>query len=298
MFFSEALKEGGKALAKGVADTFAKLVSTTREKLKAEGMEGLLIRAEKDPNEQNKTKLQDELQSEDNYYQLHQLIREFLKKKHNNLASGQQQISHFCQAMIDVAKTIPEQPIQEDIKKLKLNIPHLEEVAEHLIDVVSDENLDWPFIGLGRFYEGQGLYNLAEPWREQCVSLLKQRLGDDHPHVATSFNNLAALYESQGRYSEAEPLYKQALALRQKLLGDDHPDVATSFNNLAMLYDSQGRYSEAEPLYIQALNILEQRLGVDHPHTITVRNNLEYLRQQTLDNPGFWRKAINFFFRK
>jgi len=27
LFFSEALKEGGKALAKGVADTFAKLVS-------------------------------------------------------------------------------------------------------------------------------------------------------------------------------------------------------------------------------------------------------------------------------
>jgi len=62
LFFSEALKEGGKALAKGVADTFAKLVSATREKLKAEGMEGLLIRAEKDPNEVNKTKLQNELQ--------------------------------------------------------------------------------------------------------------------------------------------------------------------------------------------------------------------------------------------
>ena len=220
------------------------------------------------------------LQSEDNYYQLHQLIREFLKKKHNNLASGQQQISHFCQTMIDVAQTIPERPIQEDIKKLKLDIPHLEEVAEHLVNVVSDENLPWSFVGLGRFYEGQGLYNLAEPWREQCVSLLKQRLGDDHPHVATSFNNLALLYYSQGRYSEAEPLYIQALALRQKLLGDDHPHVATSFNNLAKFYYSQGRYSEAEPLYIQALNILEQRLGVDHPTTIRVRNNLERLRDR------------------
>ncbi|MTJ31647.1 tetratricopeptide repeat protein [Aphanizomenon sp. UHCC 0183] len=217
------------------------------------------------------------LQSEDHCYQLHQLIREFLKKKHHNLASGQQQISHFCQAMIDVAKTIPEQPIQEDIKKLKLDIPHLEEVAEHLPDVVSDKNLIWPFVGLGRFYEGQGLYNLAEPWKEKCVLLLKQRLGDDHSDVATSFNNLAELYRVQGRYSEAEPLYKKALALRQKRLGDDHPDVATSFNNLAALYYSQRRYSEAEPLYIQALELRQKRLGDDHPHVATSFNNLALL---------------------
>ncbi|AFW93786.1 hypothetical protein FJR06_16155 [Dolichospermum sp. UHCC 0352] len=59
---SEAIKEGGKFAVKGVADTFAKLVSTIRQKLTTEGMEGLLIRAEKDPNEKNKLQLQDELQ--------------------------------------------------------------------------------------------------------------------------------------------------------------------------------------------------------------------------------------------
>ncbi len=60
--FSEAIKEGGKFAVKGVADTFARLVSTIRQKLTTEGMEGLLIRAEKDPNEKNKLQLQDELQ--------------------------------------------------------------------------------------------------------------------------------------------------------------------------------------------------------------------------------------------
>ena len=38
-------------------------------------------------------------------------------------------------------------------------------------------------------------------------------LGDEHPDVATSLNNLAALYKSQGRYIDAEPLYKDALYL-------------------------------------------------------------------------------------
>lgn len=64
LFFSEAIKEGGKALGKGAADTFTLIVNTIREKFKAEGTEGLLKRAENDPTQANKTKLQDELQTQ------------------------------------------------------------------------------------------------------------------------------------------------------------------------------------------------------------------------------------------
>jgi hypothetical protein len=35
-------------------------------------------------------------------------------------------------------------------------------------------------------------------------------LGERHPLVATSLNNLALLYHNQGRYEAAEPLYQQA----------------------------------------------------------------------------------------
>jgi hypothetical protein len=41
----------------------------------------------------------------------------------------------------------------------------------------------------------------------QALELSKRLLGEDHPHVATSLNNLAGLYDSQGRYDQAEPLY-------------------------------------------------------------------------------------------
>lgn len=64
LFFSEALKEGGKALGKGAGDSFTLIINTIREKFKAEGTEGLLKRAENDPTQANKTKLQDELQTQ------------------------------------------------------------------------------------------------------------------------------------------------------------------------------------------------------------------------------------------
>ncbi len=43
-------------------------------------------------------------------------------------------------------------------------------------------------------------------------------LGQEHPDVATSLNDLAALYHAQGRYGEAEPLHTRSLAIYEKAL--------------------------------------------------------------------------------
>jgi len=207
-------------------------------------------------------------------YQIHPLIREFLKIKLGELEEKDKLKQVFTDVFVSIAETIPNSPTQNDIRLVEDAIPHLAEIAENLIDAVSNESLIWPFVGIGRYYEGQGLYKLAEPWYKQCVSLLETRLGEEHPYVATSYNNLAGLYYSQGRYREAEPLYQKVLALSQKLLGEDHPDVATSYNNLAALYHAQGRYSEAEPLYQQALSLRQKLLGEEHPYITTSYNNL------------------------
>lgn len=69
----------------------------------------------------------------------------------------------------------------------------------------------------------------------QALELFKRRLGDDHPYVASSLNNLAGLYYSQERYGKAEPLYLQALELCKHLLGDDHPTTITIRENLLQM---------------------------------------------------------------
>ncbi|MBC1220783.1 tetratricopeptide repeat protein, partial [Nostoc sp. UCD120] len=198
-------------------------------------------------------------------YQLHPLLREFFQYKCTGLEQAEELKHSICRVIVAVAQDIPGSSTLEQITAVSPTIPHIAEVANHLIQYVSDDDLFWPFIGNARFYNGQGLYNQALPWYEQCLEVTKKRLGEEHPSVAASLNNLAGLYRSQGRYSEAEPLYIQALALTCKLLGKEHPDVAASLNNLAGLYRSQGRYSEAEPLYIQALALWRKLLGKEHP---------------------------------
>ncbi|WP_293044606.1 CHAT domain-containing protein [Moorena sp. SIO1F2] len=123
----------------------------------------------------------------------------------------------------------------------------------------------------------QGKYSEAIPLAERALGIRQQVLGEEHPDVATSLNNLAQLYSRQGRYQEAEPLYQQSLDLRKRLLGEEHPDVATSLNNLAVLYSRQGRYQEAEPLYQQSLDLRKRLLGEQHPSVASSLNNLAEL---------------------
>lgn len=64
LFFSKAIKEAGKALGKDADDIFTLMINTIHEKFKAEETQGLLIRAQNQPTEANKIKLQDELQTQ------------------------------------------------------------------------------------------------------------------------------------------------------------------------------------------------------------------------------------------
>jgi tetratricopeptide (TPR) repeat protein len=209
-------------------------------------------------------------------YRLHQLIRDFFQQKLAHSEREDEFKRAFASAIAAQAEQIPQMPTRNLIVALSPLIPHLEEVANYLTEYLTDEALGLPFQGLGWFYEGQGFYDQAEPWRRQCLTTTQDRFGCEHPDVATSLNNLAYLYRTQGNYSEAEPLYVQALELRKFLLGEQHPDVAESFNNLAELYYSQSRYSEAEPLLMQALELRKLLVGEEHPDVALSLNNLAY----------------------
>ncbi len=214
-------------------------------------------------------------------YRLHPLIRQFFQMKLDKSSEASEVKTNFTAQMVKVAKQIPQQPNREDIFNLTPHIPHLAEVATHLSQYLSDEDLIRPFTGLGWFYQSQGLYQQAEPWLQQCVKIAKNRLGLEHLNIATSLNNLAALHKFTGRYSEAEPLYQQALELTKPLLGDNHPIVATSLNNLAELYRYTGRYSKAQPLYLQALELRQRVLGDNHLDVANSLSNLALLYKST-----------------
>ena len=74
---------------------------------------------------------------------------------------------------------------------------------------------------------------------EKALSIKLKKLGDDHPDVATTYNNMALVYTKQGKYNEALAMYEKALSIRLKKLGDDHPRVADTYVNIGIVYDEK-----------------------------------------------------------
>jgi tetratricopeptide (TPR) repeat protein len=88
-------------------------------------------------------------------------------------------------------------------------------------------------------------------------------LGEKHPLVAKSLNELAILFYTQGKYADAELFFQCALAIQEQKL--EHSDIAASLDNLEKLYDKQGKYADAELLYQRVLAIQEKQLGQSTP---------------------------------
>lgn len=108
-------------------------------------------------------------------------------------------------------------------------------------------------------------------WRSLQIKL--KVLGDNHPEVANTGNQLAGLHYLMGRFSEAENYSKKCQTIYEKNYGAEHPNVAVCMHNLASLYHVQGRYGEAEVQYKRAVEIRTKTLGEAHKDTISVRKS-------------------------
>jgi tetratricopeptide (TPR) repeat protein len=226
---------------------------------------------------------------------LHALVRKFLHEKAQSPDSLKQ---IFANTMLQRAHQAGKDMVLERVAAMRDIVPHIEEVASHYTHLLSDEDLLWPFVGAGRFYNSQGLYSATLPWYKMCLEKSEQRLGTDCPSTATSLNNLAYLYRSIGNYPAALPLYERALQIYEQQLGANHPHTATSLNNLAYLYDSMERYAAALPLYERALQIREQQLGANHPDTATSLNDLAGLYVQIDRHPAallLYKRALQIY---
>ncbi|MEA3548429.1 MAG: tetratricopeptide repeat protein, partial [Thermodesulfobacteriota bacterium] len=64
-------------------------------------------------------------------------------------------------------------------------------------------------------------------------------LGDQHPKVATYYNNLGSAWTSKGDYDKAIAFYNKALAIALKVLGEQHPYTKIVADNLFSIRQQQ-----------------------------------------------------------
>ena len=93
-------------------------------------------------------------------------------------------------------------------------------------------------------------------------------VGQDHPDVASSYNNIGNVYDHQGKYEEALVQYRRALEIKIRVFGQDHPGVAKSKYNIALLHKGRQETEKARQLFLECEKIYAAVHGPDHSATV------------------------------
>jgi len=78
------------------------------------------------------------------------------------------------------------------------------ERAAKLLPAGNDKTLAYYLNWAGYAFKDAALYDKAKPLYEKALAIREKVFGQEHPDVATSFNNLAELYKNQGNYDKAK----------------------------------------------------------------------------------------------
>ncbi|MEM7071337.1 MAG: tetratricopeptide repeat protein, partial [Pseudomonadota bacterium] len=211
---------------------------------------------------------------------LNNQLRNLQKKYKNITQSYQEMIGELNTTQSELQKLKQQNPDHQYDPAIKqINQGNLSE-ADALLSKLQTKSFD----DIVRILQARSRLAKARFDDQQAISLSRQalkiaqeQLGGEHPHTASTMNNLALLYLGQNRFKEAEALYKNALKIMQTELGDNHPDTSGTMNNLALLYYYQNKLKEAKSLFEQALEIMQTELGDNHPDTANTMGNLASL---------------------
>jgi tetratricopeptide (TPR) repeat protein len=165
----------------------------------------------------------------------------------------------------------------QKMEVLTLILPHIQQVAEQDAQVLSQEDLLWPYEGLARLAEYQANFADALKWCELGLNLCELQLGPKDPTTASALNNVAQLLGDSLRQAEAVPLMRRALAIDEASYGPDHHKLIATLGNQAKVLHVAKRVPEAETLMRRSLAITEATYGLDHPQTETDLSNLASL---------------------
>jgi tetratricopeptide (TPR) repeat protein len=95
----------------------------------------------------------------------------------------------------------------------------------------------------------------AEGYYQRAYNSYHAVLGDNHPEVATTMNNLALLKLERRDFANAEPLLKHAVEVIETQRNDDFDDLAFEYENLGRVERGLGHLPEAKALFHKALTV-------------------------------------------
>lgn len=128
---------------------------------------------------------------------------------------------------------------------------------------------------LGRVQHARGRHAEADEIFQRVFALRRERLGEDHLHIALTKKDLGSVALALGHLERDRELLEEALELlrRPKPAGDWN--IADTESVYGACLAAQGRYAEAEPLFVGGHRVLAEIKGDRNIVTWQARRRLD-----------------------
>jgi non-specific serine/threonine protein kinase/serine/threonine-protein kinase len=131
---------------------------------------------------------------------------------------------------------------------------------------------------IGLTYSELGRDEQARPLLESALRLRREVLGDQHPDVVESLNNLAQLALGNDR-RHAETLLREAVSIGRTLPREHQVGLAGSLDLLGFVVMRNGEYESARAFHEEALDLFRELRGDESDEVHAVLHNLGVLEE-------------------
>jgi hypothetical protein len=109
----------------------------------------------------------------------------------------------------------------------------------------------------------------------------RELLGNVHPDVANTLNNIAFVQDDKGDLAGALVTERECLSIYRALFPGDHPEVARIMNYIGYWLVETHQYAEAGQFLTDALAMRRRLFGNDHPNVASSLTHLAILQVET-----------------
>ncbi|HEY6435070.1 MAG TPA: serine/threonine-protein kinase, partial [Ignavibacteriaceae bacterium] len=191
-------------------------------------------------------------------------------------AEKSRKVSEFLAGLFEVSD--PSQSQGRDItarelldngaRKIEVEMKDEPEVQAMMLDVI------------GRVYRTLGIYDKAENYMFEGLTIRQKILDANDPDLALSYFNLGETYHYKNDYVKAEEYYRKALEILEAAYGNDNLDVAYSIDLMSRLERDKHNFHLADSLARVAMEIRKKLTSdsdyvmVDSYHSLAMLANI------------------------
>lgn len=115
---------------------------------------------------------------------------------------------------------------------------------------------------------------------ENALEVRQQALGDSHPDVANTLNNMGIALGRLERFDEAMESLNKALQIRTTIYGKLHLEIAATLHNIANVFQQMKDYNGALRCFEEAKRTQEHLLGEDDVLVARTANAIGHLNYE------------------